>query len=264
MTILASCLFCDDVRTEANGKRILIGVYDKDLIAAQLPFRLSRLFLAVTIEALGSDLPTLKAIRVDWPGHAPQSHAIPEVRPQIALQDAEAGRQTAHLFIQAGPFEITETGFLRVYIETEAEGDIPAGSLLLRTIEQVSQDPLARDGFVDVGAMLAALQHYRRAKDRKVRDMRGLARVITEFLLTCVPSAALAGGDPMKPTQIETRPNRFRILFDQPRVKVPKVHVKPVGEGHEGRVMHVDKYGFEVAFDAKAARVTNVEFEILE
>ncbi|MDO6967100.1 hypothetical protein [Rhizobium alvei] len=38
--IRAEAIFCDDIRWEANGKQILIGVYPNDLVPAQIPIQI--------------------------------------------------------------------------------------------------------------------------------------------------------------------------------------------------------------------------------
>lgn len=37
MAIIADTVFCDDIRTENNGKHILIGVYGSDLVPGAMP-----------------------------------------------------------------------------------------------------------------------------------------------------------------------------------------------------------------------------------
>ena len=37
MAILASTVFCDDVRTENNGKHIIIGAYGSDMVPGTMP-----------------------------------------------------------------------------------------------------------------------------------------------------------------------------------------------------------------------------------
>ncbi len=41
---IASVIICDDVRTEINGKEILIGVYNQALIVKELPFTMRLTF----------------------------------------------------------------------------------------------------------------------------------------------------------------------------------------------------------------------------
>jgi hypothetical protein len=257
-----TCLFCDDIRSEDNGKRILVGVYDKDLITAQLPLHLAQLHFAITIEAIGVDLPVLNAIRVESPGSVPWRRELENSRLGPISHDDATDRSTAHLFLPAGPFEFMETGVLRVYLETD-KGELLGGVLRLRTIEELAQDPAERAVVVDVGVIMTTLQHYRRAKSRKARDQRGLAHAILEFLLDYLPESALAGGDAMKPTQISPRQNFFRVFFDQPRLKAPVIQVKPASDGEQGRVTQVDKYGFEVQFPPKA-RVERLDFEVVD
>jgi hypothetical protein len=46
---ITSLIICDDIRREASGKEILIGVYSKDIIVKDIPTRLPQLSFRISV-----------------------------------------------------------------------------------------------------------------------------------------------------------------------------------------------------------------------
>ena len=68
MQIKARTVFCDDIRTEENGKAILVGVYMVDLVPDTLPDRFP---LSIWINATGFESGKHPfAIKIAFPGVA--------------------------------------------------------------------------------------------------------------------------------------------------------------------------------------------------
>jgi hypothetical protein len=47
---IRSVLFCDDIRTEANGKEFAIGIYSGGMVVPQTPFQMSMLMARIEID----------------------------------------------------------------------------------------------------------------------------------------------------------------------------------------------------------------------
>ena len=66
---IVSVIICDDIRTEQNGKHILIGVYGGDIVVSELPVTLP---LAFWIEFLPKRAGEFRFdLRMEVPGSAP-------------------------------------------------------------------------------------------------------------------------------------------------------------------------------------------------
>lgn len=107
-----SALLCDDVRVEANGKHILIGVYAGDILVTGLPATLS---LIVWLEiAPGRNADQLAfEYKVTLPGRAK------ERRGNINMM--LDGEEHAFLIMRLSPFELTQEG--RLTLALRAPGD---------------------------------------------------------------------------------------------------------------------------------------------
>lgn len=126
-------IFCDDVRTEASGKRIYIGVYGSHLLVDEFPARLQQLCIVVTA-VTPVDEPFEKLIfRVTERDDSPVLYEV-EV-PVNALISNEnkilSTTRVAHFIqstISVPNIEIKNEGPLCTHMETEA-GIIHGGVL---------------------------------------------------------------------------------------------------------------------------------------
>lgn len=67
MSIHGMTLFCDDVREEKSGKRILIGLYADNLVVPGFPIDLSHLMLVNLIRGPNGAVPRSLAIKLSLP-----------------------------------------------------------------------------------------------------------------------------------------------------------------------------------------------------
>lgn len=258
--ISAFCQFCDDIRIEANGKRLLIGVYERDLIVPAIPFRLNRIMAAITAHAPKEDPFRVLAVRVEQPGQESRSIQIPKPDSRDKKKDPEAIRFSAKIFIPIEPLEITKAGTLRVFLDTD-RGEVYAGGIRLRSI---SDSDAQDDDLINLDAVLGAIGHYRRARERNARDLGGLASSIVEFLVRSLPAAAIAGGNPDLPTRIQVGSGRYHVFFAEPVAKVSGVRVTPAEPGIAATVREFDHYGFDLDLEPIPQRDIDFSIEIIE
>jgi len=134
MTRQAFALFCDDVRTEDNGKKLFIGVYDEGLLVPLLPAKLSKL-MVVTYVATPMEDPLQKLcllvrrdgdviVRMDVDKHSLDQAAATRKSDQAPSQIKING------IITLPNFSIEKESLIDVVVETERE-TITAGVLRL-------------------------------------------------------------------------------------------------------------------------------------
>lgn len=118
------CQFCDDVRREIDGKYTLIGVYEGGLqVKGALPAKLPKLVI-VCHAATPVDKPfTSLRLRIEFAGKPLLSLEAPE---GALSADALRGAKSEYgyllgLVVPLQPFEIGESGDLRVFVDTDAE-----------------------------------------------------------------------------------------------------------------------------------------------
>jgi len=76
--LLHSLLVCDDIRMEANGKAIIIGVYDEAIIFQSFPAAMPKLMLRLSLTLLeAASTFTLDFVSADLPNLSFPDEALP-------------------------------------------------------------------------------------------------------------------------------------------------------------------------------------------
>lgn len=71
MNRYATSLFSDDIRTENNGKLIIIGAYQDQMMVPHFPIHLPKLCIGVSIYALTEEPIANLSIEIGYPGTGP-------------------------------------------------------------------------------------------------------------------------------------------------------------------------------------------------
>ncbi|MFO1047911.1 MAG: hypothetical protein U1E52_08460 [Geminicoccaceae bacterium] len=138
---ILNCVFCDDVRTEQNGKEILIGVYTGDFGVPKLPWRVSSLSVWMQLELPPKPEKTNVAIRLlntFGTRIAELSFSATPVGRLGVLQRSPVG-----FAFQTGSFEIQKVGELLLEMRN-SEGAWVKGRSLLVAVHP--ETPQAADG----------------------------------------------------------------------------------------------------------------------
>lgn len=140
----AICLFCDDIRTEVNGKRSLIGCYGSELIVPELPMTLPRLCIVVMATCFFNDPVKTLSISVkyddfntafDMPSEFIENimrdmkSSFDKERADFEGDEAPKVRLTSQIILS--PLQINTEGRLVVHATTERE-QVRAGSIRIR------------------------------------------------------------------------------------------------------------------------------------
>lgn len=134
----AMAIFCDDVRSEASGKLIVIGMYGNDIVVPNFPALLPQLHVLVTVWTRASNPFKRVVLRL----LADEKILIEETLEDQALaalfkqgeeSAAEDSKSRLKLLRNIGisPFLAESEQVLRVRIETE-DGELRAGAVRIR------------------------------------------------------------------------------------------------------------------------------------
>jgi hypothetical protein len=134
----AIALFCDDVRLEATGKRIIVGLYQNKLLTPVLPFTIPNLTIMVFVRTSLEDPFRKCAIRIKLPGQD-ETVIDPSMPTDDVLKaqfsDPEFKAYTIEGMLSTGPLEIRDPVTIRVVVQTERE-EFQAGSLRIEALPQ--------------------------------------------------------------------------------------------------------------------------------
>lgn len=213
----ATVLFCDELRQEASGKFILVGVYGPDIMVPDLPFTLASLSLLINVKWTHERELILKSVRTEIPGHDDFIQALPTPTPSAtAISDVdEAPLQHATLKVAISPCRLNTKGRLRVYVNT-SQGEVYAGSILVRTAAEFAEEVNARN--VDIGSLLtvvsAAYNLGANAPAKMAQEIaEGQARIIASLLKD---KTTVQPQDPEQPIWMSIDRRRFWVLYTQP------------------------------------------------
>ena len=140
----ASTIFCDDVRVEASGKILVVGMYGAGLFVQQYPAAIPFLHLMVTGSTPEDDPFKKLTIRVylgqEVVSELELEEPPSEVDPQ-PIEDALPGEPTTRVqrfqaLIRLQPLVIEKEATLRVRVYTERE-TLQAGALKIADVHSI-------------------------------------------------------------------------------------------------------------------------------
>lgn len=127
---LAIASFCDDVRHETSGKRIIIGEYGPDLIVPTVPHECSRLCVVVRISFPKDAALSGVGLRLVLPGGRIEEQALPAPPPPKYSSDERLDRRTVVACFVFDKLMLPEAGALVAEVTVpEVVAVMPAGSL---------------------------------------------------------------------------------------------------------------------------------------
>ena len=135
MPDLQSCLLCDDVRQERNGKFILIGLFDS-IAAPALPVRYPRLFMLTRwCSGMGTFHQSTRILKPDQSTVVVQGKQIP-----IRLPNSEMTATNVEVFLNVAFTEVG-THWVEVLVEDVLKLRYP----LRVSMAQVKAEPPGRE-----------------------------------------------------------------------------------------------------------------------
>lgn len=245
MTRSASCIICEDIRIETNGKATFIGTYGTDLSTKSFPLELPQLVFAVTLRSPIDNPHRKMTIIIEQPGvddHVFDSPAFPET-----VQESEKSSTALYVetrrSVKLQPFRAGEPGRLRVWVETEAE-KIFAGSLKLQSYSESAN-------VLNTGAIVGGISFYHAVKQKNGAREGALATYILDFLTEMVPEGVLSQANSSEPLLVELGSNIVKGFFPTPQKTAPSFEFICSPDSLDAKILKTDEFGFLVEFHPK-------------
>lgn len=242
MTTSAYFIACDDIRHEASGKEILIGVYGDDIIVNSFPASLEHLYFRINVRSPIDERHIVRSVRVERPGLENFEQEFPKkdsIRNRPESDEAVRFFDT-YLKFDIGPLTLPKSGRIRVFVETESE-EIYAGSL--RVVEATEVAPISpRDLVAALGAvnLFARSELLSREDSSKlaVETLTALSKSPIGHVLIEKPDHVIIGiGD-----------NKFRVLGVGREFTEGSIQITDVPEGYTWEIVERDQFGGVISF----------------
>jgi hypothetical protein len=237
--------FCDDIRTEANGKLMFLGVYASDIIVLSLPTVLQRLW-AVTQIVTASDDPleflTPKLI-------LPQGDEIALPRVSVPPHPEGTPDMTHRILTIRAPFQnvaLGAIGRLRMRVVTERE-EIHCGGLDVKTRELKASSPEA-----PLAAFVARVAKHSSAKERL-----GLLKQIAHAMGDVpVPIDAADG-------IVAIEPGKATLVFARSTPLSTEIEIANTPETIKWTIENRSRFGADVVFEDKTYVPDRLTFKLV-
>jgi len=127
--VFGHAVFCDDIRQEANGKFIYIGVYEGVMVIhAPFPVKLNRIAFAISVGQRAEKLVPKITYRIFLPGdeeNAPSIEAeVSEQTPGAFIEAAENGANAAGISAVDRKFSLSSANLMFDGVEIKQPGSI--------------------------------------------------------------------------------------------------------------------------------------------
>jgi hypothetical protein len=249
VTRVATYDACDNVMNVGLNKLAFVGLYGAEVIVPTMPFTLPQLFFVVRFRTPIDDLPKILRVRIERPNLEPFVQDNTEnLAAQTLSQNPDVKFFQSQAIVRIAPFEITEPGTVRVYVEDE-KGDNYAGGLRLKVgvLPELQPPQVAA-----AGTMVVA--HYERLKSISPETLgRAAIQLLSAFAqyLTYIgikPELQVPKAD----VRIQLDDRRVQVFFPKPMELVPEVTVEGGGNFESAEVISCDEIGCTILFHPSA------------
>lgn len=231
------------------GKYAFIGIYNSDMLVPIIPYTLPQLFFVVRFRTPIDNRPKKFKVRIERPGHPPfELDNTNLLSSPSSPPSKEARFWQVQSIVRIAPFEITEIGTVKVFVEDE-HGDNYAGGLRLK----VGVHPEASMPQVALTANLVSAQ-FRRLENSPKRDREKLALQLLAAMSSFIKhsGADLPLQFPDADVRILLDDKRVHVFFPELLEGVPQVAIDSGGNFDEATVETVDQFGFIAKFAPSA------------
>ncbi|UFX41722.1 hypothetical protein HAP47_0020640 [Bradyrhizobium sp. 41S5] len=264
MTRLATFQACDEIANAGLGKLAFIGLYSGEMIIPEVPFTLPQFFFIVRFRTPIDDRPTKLAIRIERPGQEPfridNTSLLLQGTPPIS---EDARFYQIQTIARIAPFEITEPGTVRVFVEDEI-GDNYAGGMRIR----VGVHPQAALPRLAETANLVAAHYDRKSLSDISENLRQElgARLMEAFSATLRHNQIPIGlSFPDLDVRLVLDDKRIRVFLPTPiDPTATEVVVASGGNFDTADVESLDAFGFVVRFEPSAPADAVFAFDLFD
>jgi hypothetical protein len=249
VTRVATYQACDNVVTAGLNKLAFIGLYGSEVLVPTMPFTLPQLFFVVTFRTPRDDPPKILRVRIERPNLEPFVQDNTDNLAQLTPpQSEEAKFFQSQTIVRIAPFEISEPGVVKIYVEDE-KGDHYAGGLRLKigVLPEMQAPQIAAAGMLVAG-------HYKRVASISSEI---LGRVASQLLSSFTQYLTYIGSKPelqapKADVRIQLDDRRVQVFFPEPRPFVPEVNVESGGNFERAEVISCDEVGCTILFHPSA------------
>lgn len=249
MTRVATYQACDNVVAAGLNKLAFIGLYGSEVIVPTMPFTLPQLFFVVTFRTPIDDPPKILRVRIERPNLEPfvqdNTDNLTHLTPS---EKQEAKFFQSQTIVRIAPFEISEPGVVRIYVEDE-KGNHYAGGLRLK----IGVLPELQTPQIAAAGMLVA-SHYKRLSSISTetlgRAASQLLSAFTQYLTYIGAKPELQA--PKADVRIQLDDRKVQVFFPEPRPFIPEVNVESGGNFERAEVISCDEIGCTILFHPSA------------
>lgn len=239
--IFATCLFCDDIRREDNGKEMLVGIYTHGMTVPELPFVQPRFWFQACLYSPIEDPVGLKLIRIIYPDGETLDTEInaPAAKPIEAVEDGPKYLRVRGN-LQLMPLKISQEGRIQVWVITDEDEKVYAGSLMVS---------LGKRGQIDRSNSLASISTmsalYQEISGKLGRSRGGLAVKMLGSIERILGPLELPKEDselvvvPLNETEAD-------VYYRTSRKKSPSVSLESKPPGAKIKTTNRDRFGFRI------------------
>jgi hypothetical protein len=248
VTRLATFQACDEIASAGLGKFAFIGVYSADLLVPSIPFSMPQLFFVVRFRTPIDDRPKKFKVRIERPGHPnfEIDNTASLSTPITPAPDAKFFQ--AQAIVRIAPFEITQVGTIRVYVEDEL-GDNYAGGL--RVTEGVHPE-LRIPQIAGTAGLVAG--HFQRlnqlSTDIRQKEACQLLEAMSAFMTHSGLPPTLQFPD--SDVRLLLDGKRAHVFFPKPLDYVPAIEIETDGNFDAAEIEMTDEVGFIARFTPSA------------
>ncbi len=247
--IYATCFFCDDIRHENNGKEIIIGKYNSDMMIPSIPHVFKTLNIQTSLYypiEKPEEVTSIEILR-DNEEIVKINIELPSPKEHINTEGAVLGKATLNLELK--DFTIDSTGRIKVWVNTKSNKKIYAGSILIKHKEVIpSQDSI---NFI---ATLMSLYNSERF-DKKalgVQILKTMNKLLDE------PTAKYNDKDLVF---VPLPKNEVQVYYTKLYSKSPTVVINSKKESSKLNIIHKNKFGFLFKDERKERTEVNILIE---
>jgi hypothetical protein len=246
---IATFLACDEIANVGLNKLAYVGLYVGEMIVPSFPFVLNQLFFVVTFRTPIDDLPKEFRVRIERPGvDAFFADNTASLNMPGQAPTPESRFYQIQAIVRIAPFEITEAGVVRIFVEDE-HGDNYAGGLRLKVgVLPEMKAPQIISGATLVAAHFLRLQNQ--AAGVRERIAYQLLSAFSSFLNHLGVTPTLPA--PKDDIRILLDQKRIRVFFPEPISPPQSVSVLRGGNFEQAIVEEIDDLGFTVQFEPSA------------
>jgi len=260
----ATVTFADDLRHESNGKRIVVGVYGRDIIFNELPQSISQIWACIRYgtDIDNVDLPVLVEVVIPGAEDSQTMEVNMPPPPPNFKDDPEMTVINVTLDFRLENLDFTESGTIKAYVHTQSGERVPAGRLnIVDLSEKEKEETSATIPFNAFPMLVVNYAHMiAQGNTSDAADFANEAfKVLGKSLIgQNIDEIKKAIGD-----RVPVGPQHVAVIFPEPLKEAPALEVIPHYDDVEAIPVDISRFGFGVVWSKKVENPNNFTYNIV-